>query len=194
MDWRLRSRRRKSYNEPGHVHELTFSCFRRYQFLKAERACQWLADSINGARVELAFHLWGYVFMPEHVHLMIYPQRPKYDIDLILQRIKEPVGRKAVKYLRENAPDWLRRITVQRGTRRERRFWEAGGGYDRNAHEPATIFAMIDYIHANPVRRGLLARPEDWKWSSAGWLEGKNSLRPDPIDLGGLALFLDGKG
>ncbi len=53
---------------------------------------------------------------------------------------------------------------------------------------------MIEYLHANPVRRGLVSGPEDWKWSSAGWSEGKNSLRPDPVDLGGVILYLDGKG
>jgi hypothetical protein len=43
---------------------------------------------------------------------------------------------------------------------------------------------MIEYIHANPVRRGLVKRAGDWKWSSAGWFEGKNSLRPDQVDPG----------
>ncbi len=194
MDWRLRTQRRPVINEPGHAHELTFSCFRRLQLLKAEQTCEWLADSINEARRELNFLLWAYVFMPEHVHLIVYPQQPNYDVSQILKRIKEPVGRKAVKFLRESSPDWLPRITVQRGKRRERRFWQAGGGYDRNAQEATTILAMIDYIHANPVRRGLVTLAEDWKWSSAAWVEGKNSLRPDAIDLGGLALFLDGKG
>jgi len=53
---------------------------------------------------------------------------------------------------------------------------------------------MIEYIHNNPVRRGLVSRAEDWKWSSAGWHEGKNSLRPDPIDLGGFCVFTAGRG
>jgi putative transposase len=104
------------------------------------------------------------------------------------------VGRKAIKHLRDSAPHWLPRITVRRGRRLERRFWQAGGGYDRNACEPSTVLAMSEYIHANPVRRGLVSRPEDWKWSSAAWVEGKNSLRPDPIDLGASALFVDGRG
>jgi hypothetical protein len=39
-----------------------------------------------------------------------------------------------------------------------------------------------------------LLKPEDWKWSSAGWIEGKNSLRPDPIDLGGLTAYFGGEG
>jgi putative transposase len=192
MDWRLRSMRRPSVNEPGHAHELTFSCFHHYPFLHAERTCAWLADSINEARADHDFALWAYVFMPEHVHLMIYPRRPVYDIGVIRKAIKEPVARKAIKHLQEHAPHWLPRITVKRGARLERRFWQAGGGYDRNVWDPATLLAMIEYIHNNPVRRGLVMRAADWKWSSAGWFEGKNSLKPDPIDFGGVGLVLGG--
>jgi hypothetical protein len=36
---------RKAINTPGHAHELTFSCYQRFPFLKAERTCQWLADA-----------------------------------------------------------------------------------------------------------------------------------------------------
>ena len=42
-----------------------------------------------------------------------------------------------------------------------------GGGYDRNATEPRTLLQMIDYIHNNPVRRGLVAKATDWIWSSS---------------------------
>jgi putative transposase len=194
MDWRTRSGRRRAINEPGHAHELTFSCFRRYPFLQAERTCQWLAEAIVEARKVLKFSLWAYVFMPEHVHLLIFPTQPDYDIRVILQKIKEPVGRRAIKHLQRTAPDWLPRITVHRGNRLERRFWQAGGGYDRNVVEPATLLEMIEYIHANPVRRGLVSCAEDWKWSSAGWIEGKNCLEPDPVDMGGHCLFTDGRG
>src|SRR5262245_21201153 len=190
MDWRKRSRRRPALNEPGQAHELTFSCYCRYPFLQAERTCHWLAEAIGQARQRYDFALWAYVFMPEHVHLLIYPNRPDYDIRIILQKIKEPVGRQAVNYLVANAPHWIERITVQRGKRTERRFWQAGGGYDRNSFEPHTLLAMIEYIHSNPVRRGLVENAENWKWSSAGWKEGKNILRPDPVDFGGLCLFL----
>jgi hypothetical protein len=44
------------------------------------------------------------------------------------------------------------------------------------------------------VRRGLVEYSEKWKWSSAGWFEGKNTLRPDPVDFGGLFLAQPGKG
>ena len=91
MDWRLRLHRRRAFNESGHAHELTFTCYRRFPFLKAERTCQWLADEIDEARRQHDFALWAYVFMPEHVHLMIYPRRYEYDMEVLLKAIKQPV-------------------------------------------------------------------------------------------------------
>src|SRR4051794_9023738 len=114
---------RRSCNEPGHAHELTFTCHRRHRFLSAERTCGWLAEAIGAARHTQDFALWSFVFMPEHVHLIVWPRRPVYDMGAILQAIKEPVGRCAVAYLEENAPEWLCRITRRRGARTERLFW-----------------------------------------------------------------------
>jgi REP-associated tyrosine transposase len=48
------------------------------------------------------------------------------------------------------------------------RFWQRGGGYDRNVTEAAAVHQQIDYIHNNPVRRGLCGKPDEWLWSSAG--------------------------
>jgi putative transposase len=188
VHWKERSQRRPAFNEPGHAHELTFTTFKRYEFLKAERTCLWLAEEINAARLEHDFALWAYVFMPDHVHLIVYPRRSLYDISTIRKSFKEPVGRKAINYLYGHARQWIPRITVQRGRRQERHFWQIGGGFDRNVTEAQALHNMIDYIHNNPVRKGLVSRPADWKWSSAGWLEGlePNTLRPDavPADWG----------
>jgi putative transposase len=48
-------------------------------------------------------------------------------------------------------------------------FWQPGGGYDRNIDNAKVAWASVHYIHANPVRRGLVAHPTDWEWSSARW-------------------------
>ena len=194
MHWKDRQMRRPAINTPGDAHELTFCCYRRHAFLTAERCCKWLCDSINKARQRHDFIVWAYVFMPEHVNLLNQPRASEYDMFKILQTIKQPVGRKAMHYLRQNSPEWLPRLEVRDGKRLRYLFWQPGGGFDRNSVDAAALLAMIEYIHANPVRRGLVARPEDWKWSSAGWLEGKNSLRPDTVDFGGATLFVGGRG
>jgi putative transposase len=178
-----RRQHRRNYNTPGHAHVLTFSCYHRFRFLLADRTCQWLADAINFARREYDFALWAYVFMPEHAHLLVHPQRNAYDIAEIRHAIKYPVGERALRFLEREAPQWLPRITRQRGDKTERLFWQSGGGYDRNIDNPRTLLSEIDYIHLNPVRRGLVQRAVEWKWSSAGWfLENPmNTLATDKI-------------
>lgn len=163
--------RRRNLNIPGHAHELTFSCYQGYAFLSKDRTRLWLVDSINAARDIHDFALWAWVFMPDHVHLIVYPRREIYDIADIRGSIKEPVARNAIAYMKENAPEWIAKITRQRGKKTERLFWQSGGGYDRNIDNPKTLWKMIDYIHANPIRRELVKRAIDWEWSSATWYE-----------------------
>jgi putative transposase len=183
MDWKRRQHRPKAYNDPGHAHELTFSCYRRYPFLSKERTCQWLAAEIEKARRELKYWLCAYVFMPDHAHLIVCPQEKVYDDSEFLKRVKERVSRKAVQYLKRESPEWLARIRVPRGDKIEHHFWQPGRGHDRNVEQARTLENMIEYVHMNPVRRGLVQFPRDWKWSSAGWFEGcpMNDLRPDSI-------------
>jgi|GEM_PF-1863689 len=107
--------------------------------------------------------------MPEHVHLIVWPREPIYDIADIRRAIKSPVASKSIAFLFAEAREWIPRITRKRGQKTERCFWQSGGGYDRNVVEPATLMKMIDYIHMNPARRGLVEKPEDWFWSSAAW-------------------------
>lgn len=172
--------RRKNLNIPGQAHELTFTCYKRYPFLAKDRTRQWLADAINAACEELDYQLWAYVFTPDHVHLIVCPRAADYDIANFRRRVKEPVGRQAIAHLQHHAPEWIPKITRQRGTRTERLFWQSGGGYDRNIETPQTLDRMIDYLHANPVRAGLVPKPADWAWSSANWHESK---RPGPCPV-----------
>jgi putative transposase len=172
---------RRNFNEPGHAHVLTFSCYRSYKLLAADRTCQWLAEAIDAARGELDFALWAYVFMPEHAHLIVWPRQPVYDIVDIRRAIKSPAARKAIRYLTERAPEWLPRISRTRGQKTERLFWQSGGGYDRNIVEPATLLREIDYVHLNPVRRGLVERADQWKWSSESSFNGAEA-QPLAVD------------
>jgi len=181
----IRSHRthRRNYNEPGHAHVLTFSCYHGFRFLAAERTCEWLADAIESARHDFDFALWAYVFMPEHAHLIICPRQNIYDIADIRHAIKSPVGQKAIRHLELEAPQWLPRITRTRGEKTERLFWQSGGGYDRNIDQTATLVQEIEYVHMNPVRRGLVEHADAWKWSTAASFMGSGSspLVPDPI-------------
>ena len=169
--------RRKSMDLPGHAHELTFSCYRGYKLLSKDRSRKWLVKAMSRARRIHDFHLWSYVIMPEHVHLILLPQKDKYRIDEILHSIKESVGRRAINFLKRTNPTWLERLTVRRPNGDvHRHFWQPGGGYDRNIVTMKALAAAVNYIHANPVRRNLVSTPNEWEWSSARWYEGRKDV------------------
>lgn len=121
--------------------------------------------------------------MPDHVHLIVYPRETPYNTSEFLKKVKEPVSRQAIEFLKREAPDWLSKIRVNHGKRTEHHFWQPERGFDRNITSPATLQNMIEYCHMNPVRKGLVERTRDWIWSSAGWYEGVplNALELDPI-------------
>jgi len=79
---------------------------------------------------------------------------------------------------KEERSDWLERLTHRYpGGKVEQRFWQPGGGYDRNIVTQKALLSSIRYIHANPVRRGLVQNPLDWEWSSARWWEGDRDVK-----------------
>ena len=166
----------RRYNDPGYAHSLTFSCFRGRPLLSRERTCKWMIDAIEFAREKHDFKLWAYVIMPEHVHLLIYPNNENYSINSILTSLKQPVSKKALFFVKQNAPHFLTRMTnLQPSSKKSIRFWQRGGGYDRNLSSPRYIWETIRYIHNNPVRRRLCKSYLDWQWSSAhAFLDDRN--------------------
>jgi len=177
-------KRVRSYNIPGHAHELTFSCYQRLPLLSKDRTCRWFVDAMESARRELSLDLWAYVIMPEHVHMLLCPRENVFEVRLIRTALKVPVQRHALKYLRRHAASFLERLRDEQPNGKvSYRFWQRGGGYDRNAFEPATLLEMIEYIHNNPVRRGLVQSPIDWIWSSAPFYAGYPNvpIRMDPL-------------
>jgi putative transposase len=164
----------RHFNLPGHAHDLTFSCYRRLPLLSRDRTRQWLMDAIESARNKQEYAVLAFVIMPEHVHIIVYPFKQQYDIACFLKSIKQSVSRKAHTWLVNHDRQWLEKLTVS--GHGNFRFWQAGGGYDRNIDSRSTLLRIIDYIHQNPVRRGLAEKAMDFPWSSASWYEGKECV------------------
>lgn len=169
-------KRRQCFEEGKAPHELTFSCHNGYPFLQRDRKRKWFVDSLIAARRKWPINLWAWVIMPEHVHLIVAPRELNVRIGKIRGAIKKPVSKKAVKWLYAHAPQWIPKISMAERGKIRHRFWRAGGGYDRTVEETRTLAKMIEYIHLNPVRRGLVERAEDWEWSSARWYAGMSPV------------------
>jgi len=157
----------KHYHEPGHFHELTFSCYRRMPLLTNDCWREDLARAIDNANREHKFRFVAFVMMPEHVHLLVDPELAKPNIGLYLARVKPCSKDVKSQLVAANSP-LLKKLTVrERPGKTCFRFWQAGPGFDRNLDTPEAITASIDDIHRNPVTRELCQQAIDWKWSSA---------------------------
>jgi len=139
MSWSL-----KRYHQYGHLHYITFSCYRRQPFLGSAEARDVFEIALEQARVQYQFSVTGYVVMPEHVHLLM-SEPEAGELASAVQAIKQSVSRKLIG---EREHFWQKRY------------------YDFNIWNYEKRIEKLKYIRRNPVKRGLVARPEDWKWSS----------------------------
>ena len=98
---------RRTFNIPGHVHFLTFSCYHRLDLLTSAWACQLLGDALRKACETSYFDLWAYVFMPNHVHLVVRPRHDNYSMAAIQRSFKEPFAREFVAFLKRHDPQRL---------------------------------------------------------------------------------------
>ncbi len=134
----------KRYQEARDLHFITFSCYRRQPLLASPRAMHQFEVALEWSRMRYDFYVIGYVVMPEHVHLLISePERGT--LASAVQAIKQSVARRLIG----DSPH----------------FWQARY-YDFNVWTKTKRIEKLKYIHRNPVKRGLVEKPEDWRWSS----------------------------
>ena len=117
----------------------------------------------------MGFELLGYVVMPEHVHLLMSEPR-KGTPSTVLQKLKLRVARKLRRRRRSACAGQLRLPFAEAGEPL-RAFWQARF-YDFNVYSTGKKKEKLNYMHANPVIRGLVKHPRDWRWSSWGFYYG----------------------
>jgi putative transposase len=126
----------------GDLHFVTFSCYHRCAYLESSAMRDLFEDGLQKAHLRYRFDVVGYVVMPEHVHLLV-SEPGRELLAVALQALKLSVTRRA-----RTRPFWLPRY------------------YDFNVRTDAKRIEKLNYIHWNPMKRGLVNRPEDWRWSS----------------------------
>jgi putative transposase len=142
----------KRYQTQSHDHFITFSCHRRLPYLHNDHARTTFLEELEKLRSRHQFYVFGYVLMPEHVHLLV--SEPKlHPLATTLNVLKHETSQR----LKGDHPQfWQRRY------------------YDFNVLTQAKFVEKLRYIHRNPIERGLVQKPEDWLWSSfRHWLSGE---------------------
>ena len=136
----------KRYQQTNQFHFLTFSCYRRQPFLATPEARSTLDHILEDTRAQHSLSIFAYVLMPEHIHLLT-DEPANGTLATFLQVLKQRSSR-ALK-APEATQFWQRRY------------------YDRNVATSSESAEKIQYIHQNPVKRGLVATAEAYRWSSA---------------------------
>jgi len=134
----------KRFQKAEALHFVTFSCFHRLPFLDAPATKETFELILEQTRSRHQARVYAFVVMPEHIHLLIN-EPPLILVAQFLKALKQITSRKL------------------RGDRRQ--FWQ-DRYYDANIYGESARSEVIPYIHRNPVKRGLVASPEQYRWSS----------------------------
>ena len=135
----------RRYQQTGDLHFVTFSCYHRQPLLADPRARHVVEETLEKVRRWYGLFITGYVIMPEPVHLLLTePERGTLGA--------------ALQMLKQNVSHAL-------GAGRQSPFWQKRY-YDFNVWSAKKRIEKLRYIHGNPVKRGLVEKPEDWAWSS----------------------------
>ena len=167
MPWGL-----KRFQESGQTHFVTFSCYHRQPLLTPDPAKQIFERALERVRHTFTLRVYGYVIMPEHVHLLLSEPDRGVLADA-LKSLKQGVSRRLLEDT-DGAPfkpgfglsgAFCAKEDVGVTMDPPLHFWQKRY-YDFNVRNYDQFMEKLRYIHRNPVKRGLCERPEDWAWSS----------------------------
>jgi putative transposase len=160
------------YYGANHLHFITCSCHRRQPILGSPERRDLFVKLLEEARQKYRFVVHGYVVMPEHFHLLI--TEPEFgNPSVVLKVVKERFSRQVhakeknaeAHSFAQNANEWGTPQAIW-----QKRF------YDFNVWSAEKQTEKVKYMHRNPVKRGLVERPEQWAWSSfRGYLFGETA-------------------
>jgi putative transposase len=106
-----------------------------------------LGRVIAARREKQGFLLTAWVFLPDHWHAILALRHPRTGSQ-VMESIKVASTRRINTHQKASA-----------------RLWQ-GRFFDRALRTVKEYYETVEYIHLNPVRRGLAETPGAWKWSS----------------------------
>jgi putative transposase len=145
----------------GYLHYITTSCYQRRPLLDLPSRRDLFVEVLERVRRRYHFVVVGYVVMPERVHLLLSePERG--NPSTVMQAIKQGFARRILGRLRSQVATERRYDSDG-----EDHLWRQRRFYDFVLWTAQKRQEKLHYIHQNPVERGLVDKPEQWRWSSA---------------------------
>jgi putative transposase len=156
--------RQHHHYEGNHLHFLTASTYHRASLFDAEPFRRIFIRTLDQLRTELEFRLLGYVLMPEHFHLLIWPQQ-RANPSRSVASLKERTAKSILKILKHDSQsEWCQkmleavRLPATVHDEATYRVWQRRF-YDFNVWSEKKRLEKLDYMHANPVTRQLVVSP-----------------------------------
>jgi putative transposase len=139
----------KRYYIPNAIVFITQVVDRRTPVFRDAQYVELLRTILNNVKEIHPFVTLGYVFLYDHFHLLIRPTGASTFSD-ILHSLK---------------PNFTKEYKKLIGVDGSMRFWQKSF-WDHIIRDEVDFQRHLDYIHYNPVRHGLVEKPEDWLHSS----------------------------
>jgi len=162
-------KRYRVYPESHNTYFSTNSIVKWQPLFTTEPYFEIVIESLKYCQRNKGLSIFGYVIMPDHVHL-ISQNSDKYSLSDIMRDFKRYTSKKITETLEaEGRTGLLTFFEVAakiENTGNAYKVWQDG-------FHPKAIFSedffrqKLEYIHYNPVRRGLVENPEEWRYSSA---------------------------
>ena len=147
----------KRYYGAGHLHFITCSCYQRTPWLDTDERRDLFLRVLDEVRKEHRFVVVGYVVMPEHFHLLM--SEPQVGTpSTAMQSVKQRFAQRVVPRRRQRRP-------AQRPLSDPLPIWQPRF-YDFNVWTEHKRIEKLRYMHLNPVKRGLVEEPQEWRWGS----------------------------
>jgi len=176
------TRNRYRVFESNYPYSITCTVIDWLDLIKPDVIKQIIIDSLSFFREEKAIKIFAFVIMHNHLHLILSSDNLSGNIC----RFKSFTVKQIIKYYKNIGEiQILQKLTAANPAYHrncKHQFWQEG--YCPKQIMSLDIFQQkIDYIHLNPVRKGYVGSPEEWKWSSARNYAGLDSvLEIDPIE------------
>lgn len=166
----MRSRYR--INDPDAAHFITATVVQWLPVFTTSACCDILVRSLTYCREHKGLKVYGWVVMDNHFHAVLAgPALAQTIADL-----KKFTAREVIAQLPQEGRDWLlNQLSYYRAAHKQastHQVWQEG------VHPQAIVsdemmLQKLEYLQNNPVKRGLVAAPEHWRYSSAHeWLPG----------------------
>jgi REP element-mobilizing transposase RayT len=154
----------------AHVYFVTYSVVDWLPVFVTSAACEIVLNSLDYCHSNKGLRVNAYVVMPTHFHAILFDK--DFDsarLEATLTDFRKFTGRSLSDYCAQHAPRSFTDVfKAAAGSDRERRFWQS-------SRHPAAIETRafweqkFNYLHENPCRKGLVARAEYWRYSSAAF-------------------------